>query len=106
LAPRRWRPYRRSRTPYQYRERLALPSFQMSATGDQFFLPDSPRYYFSDLPGEKYLRFVPNVDHGMASLDAAANLISWFHAVTQHYPRPRFYWRADTQRTDPLAGEG
>ena len=83
--------------PYQYRERLALPSFQMCATGDQFFLPDSPRYYFSDLPGEKYLRFVPNVDHGMASLDAAVNLISWFRAVTQNYPRPRFYWRADRQ---------
>ena len=83
--------------PYQYRQRLALPSFQMCATGDQFFLPDSPRYYFSDLPGEKYLRFVPNVDHGMASLDAAVNLISWFHAVTQNYPRPRFYWRADRQ---------
>ena len=83
--------------PYQYRQRLALPSFQMCATGDQFFLPDSPRYYFSDLPGEKYLRFVPNVDHGMASLDAAVNLISWFRAVTQNYPRPRFYWRADRQ---------
>jgi PhoPQ-activated pathogenicity-related protein len=83
--------------PYQYRERLALPSFQMSATGDQFFLPDSPRYYFSDLPGEKYLRFVPNVDHGMASLAAIENLISWFRAVTQNYPRPRFYWRADRQ---------
>jgi PhoPQ-activated pathogenicity-related protein len=83
--------------PYRYRERLALPSFQMSATGDQFFLPDSPRYYFSDLPGEKYLRFVPNVDHGMASLEAIENLISWFRAVTQNYPRPRFYWRADRQ---------
>ena len=41
--------------PYQYRDRLALPSYQMASTGDQFFLPDSPRYYFSDLPGEKYL---------------------------------------------------
>ena len=81
--------------PYQYRERLALPTYQICATGDQFFLPDSPRYYFADLPGEKYLRFVPNSDHGMASPDAAANLIAWFRAVTQNNPRPRFYWRAD-----------
>ncbi len=81
--------------PYQYRQRLALPSYQMCATGDQFFLPDSPRFYFSDLPGEKYLRFVPNTDHGMASPDAAVNLVTWFRAVTQNYPRPRFYWRAD-----------
>jgi PhoPQ-activated pathogenicity-related protein len=81
--------------PYQYRDRLALPTYQMASTGDQFFVPDSPRYYFSDLPGEKYLRFVPNTDHGLASLDAVANLVSWFRAVTQNYPRPRFYWRAD-----------
>ncbi len=81
--------------PYQYRERLALPTYQMGSTGDQFFLPDSPRYYFSDLPGEKYLRFVPNTDHGLASFDAVANLVAWFRAVTQNYPRPRFHWRAD-----------
>jgi len=81
--------------PYQYRDRLALPSYQMSSTGDQFFVPDSPRYYFSDLPGEKYLRFVPNTDHGLASGDAILNLVAWFRAVTVNYPRPRFYWRAD-----------
>ena len=81
--------------PYQYRDRLALPSYQMASTGDQFFVPDSPRYYFSDLPGEKYLRFVPNTDHGLGSLDAVSNLVSWFRAVTQNYPRPRFYWHAD-----------
>jgi PhoPQ-activated pathogenicity-related protein len=81
--------------PYQYRERMALPSFQMASTGDQFFLPDSPRYYFSDLPGEKYLRFVPNTDHGMASVDAVTNLVTWFRSVTQNFPRPRFYWHVD-----------
>ncbi len=82
--------------PYQYRERLALPSYQMAATGDQFFVPDSPRFYFSDLPGEKYLRFVPNSDHGgLDSLPTALNLIGWFRAVTQNFPRPRFHWHAD-----------
>src|ERR1035437_6928816 len=83
--------------PYQYRERLALPSYQMCSTGDQFFLPDSPRFYFSDLLGEKYLRFVPNTDHALGSLDAVANLVAWFRAVTLNYPRPRFYWRADRE---------
>jgi PhoPQ-activated pathogenicity-related protein len=83
--------------PYQYRDRLALPTYQMCATGDQFFLPDSPRFYFSAMPGEKYLRFVPNVDHSMESPDAAANLIAWVRAVTRNDPRPRFSWRADRQ---------
>jgi len=81
--------------PYPYRARLALPSYQVASTGDQFFLPDSPRFYFSDLPGEKYLRFVPNTDHSLGSLSAIANLVAWFQTVTSNYPRPRFYWTAD-----------
>lgn len=81
--------------PYAYRARLAMPSYAICSTGDQFFVPDSPRYYFGDMPGEKYLRFVPNTDHYMSSPEAAVNLISWFHAVTGNNPRPRFYWRAD-----------
>ena len=81
--------------PYQYRARLALLSYAVWSTGDQFFVPDSPRHYCADLPGEKYLRFAPNTDRSMASPDAVVNLISWFHAVTQNNPRPRFYWRAD-----------
>ena len=51
--------------PYRYRGRMALPSYQMASTGDQFFVPDSPRSYFSDLPGEKFLRFIPNTDHSL-----------------------------------------
>jgi PhoPQ-activated pathogenicity-related protein len=81
--------------PYQYRQRLAMPSYQMASSGDQFFLPDSSRFYFSDLPGEKYLRIVPNTDHSMGSADTAANLVGWFRAVSQNFPRPRFYWNAD-----------
>jgi PhoPQ-activated pathogenicity-related protein len=81
--------------PYRYTGRLALPSYSMCSTGDQFFPPDSPRFYFDGLPGEKYLRFVPNTDHGMNSLETLANLVQWVRAVTQNYPRPRFYWRAD-----------
>jgi PhoPQ-activated pathogenicity-related protein len=81
--------------PYSYRDRLALPSYQLNSTGDQFFVPDSPRFYFADLPGEKYLRFVPNTDHGMSSPDAVLNLLAWMRAVTQNYPRPRFSWHVD-----------
>jgi PhoPQ-activated pathogenicity-related protein len=81
--------------PYRYRARLAMPTYAVNSTGDQFFVPDSPRFYFADMPGEKYLRFVPNTDHYMQSPDALVDLIAWFNAVTQNQPRPRFYWRAD-----------
>ncbi|MDE3167174.1 MAG: PhoPQ-activated pathogenicity-related family protein [Acidobacteriota bacterium] len=82
--------------PYNYRGRLALPNYQVASTGDQFFVPDSPRFYLNDMPGEKYLRFVPNTDHSAVIVAAAApNLVTWFQAVTSNYPRPRFYWTAD-----------
>jgi PhoPQ-activated pathogenicity-related protein len=47
------------------------------------------------MPGEKYLRFVPNSDHGSAGSLAVMDLFAWFNAVLQNYPRPRFTWRAD-----------
>jgi PhoPQ-activated pathogenicity-related protein len=81
--------------PYHYRDRMTLPKYEVCSTGDQFFLPDNPQFYFSSWPGEKYLRFVPNTDHSMQSVDAVTNLAAWFRAITQNYPRPRFSWRAD-----------
>src|SRR5262249_8144542 len=45
--------------PYSYRERYTMPKLMLNSAGDQYFLPDSSRFYFDDLPGEKYLRYVP-----------------------------------------------
>src|SRR5262249_44261244 len=56
--------------PYNYRSRLTMPKFIINAGGDQFFLPDSSQFYFNDLPGIKYLRYVPNADHSLRGTDA------------------------------------
>ena len=48
-----------SRSPTSHRERLTLPKLLLNAAGDQFFLPDSSRFYFDDLPGEKSLALRP-----------------------------------------------
>jgi len=84
--------------PYRYSARLALPKYLINSSGDQFFLPDDAQFYFGDLPGEKYLRYEPNTDHGMASPEAMLNLVSWLGAVNGNYPRPRFYWEVDRTR--------
>ena len=54
--------------PYSYRDRLTIPKYIINASGDQFFLPDSWQFYFDDLKGEKYLRYVPNADHSLQGL--------------------------------------
>lgn len=78
--------------PYEYRQRLTMPKFLINASGDQFFLPDSARFYFRDLPGTKYLRYVPNADHSLKGSDAFATLLASYHALVYHVPLPRFDW--------------
>ncbi|MFB3827878.1 MAG: PhoPQ-activated pathogenicity-related family protein [Bryobacteraceae bacterium] len=81
--------------PYEYRERLTMPKYVVNSSGDQFFLPDSSQFYFDRMPGEKYLRYVPNTDHSLENSDALESLLAWFQAVVSCTPRPRFYWNAD-----------
>ena len=78
--------------PYQYRQRLTMPKFLINAAGDQFFLPDSSQFYFNDLPGVKYLRYVPNADHSLRGSDAYETLLACYHAVINKIPLPQFSW--------------
>ena len=51
--------------PITYVNRLNMPKLIANSTGDQFFLPDSSRFYWNLLPGENYLYYAPNTDHGL-----------------------------------------
>ena len=78
--------------PYSYRDRYTMPKYLVHGAGDQFFLPDSSQFYFEALPGEKYLRYVPNTDHSLRDSDAVQGLIAFYDAVAHGKPRPRFRW--------------
>ncbi len=79
--------------PFGYRDRLALPKLLVNACGDQFFLPDSSQFYFDDLPGVKYLRYIPNTDHSLRNSDAAQTLLAWHHAILNRTALPQFTWK-------------
>lgn len=81
--------------PYQYRQRFTMPKFIINAAGDQFFLPDSSQFYFKDLPGVKYLRYVPNADHSLRGSDAYETLMACYHAVLNQVPLPQFSWTVE-----------
>lgn len=93
LGTRRFRDLERIEDPYAYRRRLSLPKLIVNGTGDPFFLPDSSRFYFDDLPGEKYLRYVPNTDHSLDDTDAFDTLLAFYRAILEGSPRPDFSWR-------------
>ena len=79
--------------PYEYRERYAaIPKCLINSSGDQFFLPDSAQFYFHNLPGEKYLRYVPNTDHGLGYSDAIQSLLVFYQSILKNAPRPKFTW--------------
>jgi len=82
--------------PYEYRQRFAMPKLILNACGDQFFLPDSSQYYFDDLPGEKFLRYVPNADHSMKGSDAWQTLQAFYTALLLQKPLPRFTWTLES----------
>ena len=56
--------------------------------GDQFFLPDSSQFYFDDLKGEKYLRYVPNTEHSLAGRTRAQSMQAFYEAVISGEPAP------------------
>jgi PhoPQ-activated pathogenicity-related protein len=78
--------------PYAYRDRLTMPKYVVNAGGDQYFPPDSSKFYFGDLVGPKYLRYVPNADHSLRGSDAAESILAFYHAILNKTAMPTFSW--------------
>jgi PhoPQ-activated pathogenicity-related protein len=83
--------------PYQYRGRLTMPKYMINSSGDEFFLPDSGRFYFDDLlpydhdAGGKYIRYVPNTAHSLNN-SAVESLAVFFRAILTGEQLPKFSW--------------
>jgi PhoPQ-activated pathogenicity-related protein len=89
-------PYSYIRRP-GFRSRLSLPKFLINSPGDQFFLPDAAQFYWSRLPVEKRIRYVPNSDHSLRNtaavfLNTLTGLLGWYSAVLFATPRPPISW--------------
>jgi PhoPQ-activated pathogenicity-related protein len=82
--------------PYFYRDRLTLPKFIINAAGDQYFPPDSSKFYFDDLQGVKYLRYVPNADHSLRGSDAEESILAFYQAVVKGTRLPEFSWKVQS----------
>ena len=72
-----------------------MPKFLLNSTGDQFFLPDSWQFYWSELKGPKHLRYVPNTGHGLRDSDALDSLTAFYHSILNKTPLPRYEWKVD-----------
>ena len=96
--------------PYSYRDRLTMPKFMIQGAGDQFFLPDSSRFYFDDLRGEKYLRYIPQYGsraegHGRATEQPGVlSGVPQRHAASAIHLDFRSRWRHPCSEQEPAHG--
>ena len=96
--------------PYSYRDRLTMPKFVVNSAGDQYFPPDSSKFYFDDLKGIKCLRYVPNTNHSLFGSDAAESILAFYEGFLKGKPLPKFSWKMQSDgsirvqtETAPLA---
>ncbi|MCA9077466.1 MAG: hypothetical protein KDA93_20735, partial [Planctomycetaceae bacterium] len=77
--------------PYEYRDRLDLPKYLVHSAGDEFFVPTSSQFYFDDLIGPTYQRYVPNTGHSL-NADALDKAMNFMTTVDTNQPLPVFDW--------------
>ena len=78
--------------PYEYLERYTMPKYLINACGDQFFLPDSWKFYYKNLLGQKHLRYVPNAGHSLDGSDAIYSLAAYYNAILNQTKLPEYDW--------------
>lgn len=90
--------------PFTYLNRLAkTPSLQINGTNDRYWTLDSLNLYWDDVPGQKYVVYLPNAGHGMEpnrdyAVNGAAALLR--HVISGR-PLPKLSW----SHTDGPNGE-
>ena len=77
--------------PYSYRDRLTMPKYVLNGAGDQFFPPDSWKFYFDGLKDPKYICYIANTDHGLNE-GAYFQLATFYQALLAGTPLPKFTW--------------
>eukprot|EP01121_Diplochlamys_sp_Union-15-3_P013406 TRINITY_DN4155_c0_g3_i1.p1 TRINITY_DN4155_c0_g3~~TRINITY_DN4155_c0_g3_i1.p1 ORF type:complete len:439 (-),score=70.92 TRINITY_DN4155_c0_g3_i1:205-1521(-) len=88
--------------PISYNSRFAnMPKYVICATGDEFFAPDSPDYFWDQLQGEKYLRMMPNCEHALIPdyYNVGTNMETFYWMVLNNIPRPKFSWTMEKSNT-------
>ena len=78
--------------PYEFIKLYKQPKLVINGTIDEFFLPDSWKFYWKDLPEVKYLQYVPNGNHGLKGSYATRNIFSFYYHLINDLPIPKLEW--------------
>lgn len=76
--------------PYTYKNRLTLPKYMLYASGDEFFTPDSWQFYYDDLPGPKWIRYLPNSSHGISDTNLIIDALGMVFTIIANADIPSY----------------
>ncbi len=88
--------------PYSYRATLTMPKLIIIGTNDEYWPVDAVKKYLSDIPGENYLHYEPNVGHGLGDGTGAMKALSaFFNLSVNKKQHPACDWQvtSDTEKT-------
>ena len=80
--------------PYSYRRSYTMPKLLLLGTNDPYWVVDSLRHYWNDLPEPKLVFQTPNSGHDLGGgHDAWQTLAAWFQMIVDHRPLPKVDWQ-------------
>ena len=88
--------------PWAYRDRLVLPKFLVNGTNDSYWATDALNNYWQELPGDKWVVYVPNAGHDLRrqdkpQSDQLTDLVNGLAAFARHQmsgkPMPTVTWK-------------
>ena len=90
--------------PYSYRRSYTMPKLLLLGTNDPYWVVDSLRHYWSDLPEPKLVFQTPNAGHDLGGgHDAWQTLAAWFQMIADRQLLPKVEWQL-RDGTDGAAG--
>ncbi len=97
--------------PWVYRQRLTLPKMIINGANDPYWPLDALNSYWDDLPGQKWVLYVPNAGHDLRERNGdgkkelipirAVNTLSAFcHCQIFGKPMPTLNWKCDEKANE------
>jgi PhoPQ-activated pathogenicity-related protein len=92
--------------PYSYRNRYRIPKLLLLGTNDPYWVVDSLRHYWADLPEPKLVFQTPNAGHDLAGGQAATQtLAAFFQMIADGQQLPQMNWRFQKGSTNSVCLE-
>jgi PhoPQ-activated pathogenicity-related protein len=86
--------------PYQYRLRYTMPKLLLLGTNDPYWVVDSLRHYWNELPEPKLIFQTPNAGHDLdGGKEAMQTLAAFFQMIADGQKLPEMEWRLPENAT-------